>query len=307
MLRALGLGDLLTGVPAMRGLARRFPAHRRLLAAPAQVAPLALHAGAAHEIVPVGELEPLPHDLTPLDLAVNLHGRGPQSHRLLLSARPGRLVAFAHDAVPETMGFPEWPEDIHEVDRWCRLLERFGIPADRGDLYLDPPAVPLPTRAPGATLLHPGAKSAARRWPWARWAAVARFEAAAGRAVLITGTRSEAALARRVASAAGLGEEVVLAGKTDLLTLAALVSAAGRVVAGDTGVAHLATALRRPSVLLFGPTAPSRWGPPRDDRDHVVLWKGRSGDPLADRPHEGLLEIQPEEVMAALRVLPDGG
>lgn len=86
--------------------------------------------------------------------------------------------------------------------------------------------------------------------------------------------------------------------------LAALVAAAGRVVCADTGVAHLATALRRPSVVLFGPVAPALWGPPPDRPRHVALWAGRSGDPHAMRVDAGLLEIGVADVLAALRRLP---
>jgi ADP-heptose:LPS heptosyltransferase len=92
----------------------------------------------------------------------------------------------------------------------------------------------------------------------------------------------------------------VLAGRTDLMGLAAAVAAAGRVVCGDTGVAHLATALGRPSVVLFGPTPPSAWGPPPDRPRHRVLWAGRVGDPHAAEPDPGLLEIGVDDVLAAL-------
>ncbi|HXF35614.1 MAG TPA: glycosyltransferase family 9 protein [Actinomycetota bacterium] len=303
VLRALGLGDLLTALPAMRGLIRAFPGHRHVLAAPAALGPLAVHAGAAHGVLPVRGLEPLPRSVARPDLAVNLHGRGPRSHRLLLALRPRRLIGFAHGEVPGTAGAPAWPEEAHEVDRWCLLLAASGIPADPRDLRLSPPPVPAPEGAAGATILHPGAKAAARRWPRERWAAVARAERAAGRRVLVTGSAAEVDLARRVARAGGLPDRSVIAGRTDLLTLAAAVAAADRVVAGDTGVAHLATALATPSVLLFGPSPPSAWGPPPGAGPHVVLWKGGTGDPLADRPDPGLLAIEAEEVISALRSL----
>ncbi len=80
----------------------------------------------------------------------------------------------------------------------------------------------------------------------------------------------------------------MLAGRTDLVELAAAVAAAGRVVCGDTGVAHLATALGTPSVVLFGPTSPARWGPPADRPQHRVLWAGRAAATLtADRDRPG--------------------
>jgi len=75
-------------------------------------------------------------------------------------------------------------------------------------------------------------------------------------------------------------------------------------VCGDTGVAHLATALGTPSVVLFGPTSPARWGPPPDRAIHQVLWAGRTGDPHASRPDPGLLAIGENEVLQALTRLP---
>jgi ADP-heptose:LPS heptosyltransferase/uncharacterized protein YjbJ (UPF0337 family) len=150
-------------------------------------------------------------------------------------------------------------------------------------------------------VIHPGAASAARRWPAERWAAVARAEAADGRAVAVTGSAQELALAETVARGAGR-RALVLAGRTDLLGLAATVAAAGTVVCGDTGVAHLATAFGVPSVLIFGPTPPDEWGPPPGRTRHRVLWAGRRGDPHAQRPDAGLLEITVDEVLEALRL-----
>src|SRR5216117_2272988 len=101
-----------------------------------------------------------------------------------------------------------------------------------------------------------------RRWPPERFAAVAHALAAAGERVVITGTIAERPVARRVAKAAGLGDESVLAGQTALPGLAALVAAASLVISNDSGVAHLAVAYGIPSVTLFGPVSPALWGPP---------------------------------------------
>jgi Glycosyltransferase family 9 (heptosyltransferase) len=237
-------------------------------------------------------------------LAVNLHGCGPQSHRLLLATVPSRLIAFAHPDVRESAGGPSWDGHEHEVLRWCRLLREHGIPADPTALDLPPPAG-VTRDAEGPTLIHPGATSAARRWPAERWAEVARGERERGRRVLRSGSPAEMPIAAEVAARADLPSGADLSGRTDLRGLVALVAGAGRVVCGDTGLAHLATALRVPSVVLFGPTDPARWGPPADRPWHRLLWAGARGDPHAGTPDAGLLQLQPADVLDALSVLPE--
>lgn len=299
VLRALGLGDFLTVLPALRGLRDAFPGHRHVLACPPVLEQLALHSSAVDEVLaaeplgPVGWRRPA--------VAVNLHGRGPQSHRRLLETDPGRLIAFRSPELPETDGLPDWRPDEHEVRRWCRLLADSGIPADPSRLDLPRAGLPAAPGARDATIVHPGAKTAARRWPAERWAEVVRAEMAGGRRVLVTAGPGESELGRRVAQLAGLPAESMRE-SMEILELAGLVAAAGRVTCGDTGVAHLATALGRPSVVLFGPTPPALWGPPTG-RLHTVLWKGRPSDPFADRPAPGLLAIRPHEVSAALAAI----
>jgi ADP-heptose:LPS heptosyltransferase len=100
--------------------------------------------------------------------------------------------------------------------------------------------------------------------------------------------------------AAGLPESAVLAGTLDLLGLVALISDCRLVVCGDTGVGHVATATATPSVLLFGPTPPSTWGP-RDGSRHLALWAGDVGDPHAAEPHAGLLSLTESQVLGAAR------
>jgi ADP-heptose:LPS heptosyltransferase len=302
VLRALGLGDFLTGVPALRALAAALPGHERLLLAPVFLRPLAdLLGDAVHDVVDVEGRGMAPAELPPAardaDVAVNLHGRGPQSHAALLAAAPGRLIAFGCAAAG--VEGPRWRADEHEVARWCRLLTESGIPADPAALDLEPPAG---TEDHGATVLHPGAAAPARRWPIDRWAAVARAERATGRHVLVSAGPGEEAAARSVAAGAALPAGAVRAGG-DLGDLVRLVAGAGRVACADTGVAHLATALRVPSVVLFGPTPPAEWGPPPERDRHRVLWAGRRGDPNGPSPDPGLLEIAPDAVSAELAAL----
>ncbi|HEX6257652.1 MAG TPA: glycosyltransferase family 9 protein [Euzebyales bacterium] len=298
VLRALGLGDLLTAVPALRVLRDRYPGHERILAAPAWLAPLVrLLDGAVDALVDVDfrdHVGVLPTEVRLPTVAVNLHGRGPASHLALQATDPGALIAFenpdvAHDG-------PAWRVDEHERLRWCRLL---GATASADDVRVRSPAIDVPDDVRRATIIHPGAAAPARRWPVDRWAAVARHELRRGRQVLVTGGADEVELAKAVANGAGLGGTSVLAGRTDVGELAAVVDAAGRVVCGDTGVAHLASAFATPSVVLFGPVSPTRWGPPRGG-PHVALWAGTRGDPHAASPDRGLLGLTVDDVTRAL-------
>jgi ADP-heptose:LPS heptosyltransferase len=306
-LRAAGLGDLLTAIPAWRGLARAFPGYRRIIATPAALAPIVTMLNAEHcEHAGLARLV-----CARPTVAVNLHGKGPQSHETLLATEPQALVAYAHPDVPASALGPVWDDEEHEVVRWCRLLGAFDIHTDAQELGLTATAEQLATADAivgdvdddNTTVIHPGAGSGARRWPIARYAAVARVERDAGRRVLVTGTTEERRRAARVAAGGRVPSRDVVAGRTDLNALIGIVAGAGRVICGDTGVAHLATALGTPSVVLFGPTRPARWGPP-PSRAHIALWAGRNGNPHGRRVDPGLLEISVRDVVQALAQLP---
>ena len=84
-----------------------------------------------------------------------------------------------------------------------------------------------------------------------------------------------------------------------LLRLLSVVAAARLVVCGDTGIAHVASNYRTPSVLLFGPVLPARWGPP-DDPVHRVIFAGDgTGDPHGTDLDPALLRITLPEVLDA--------
>jgi hypothetical protein len=276
--RAIGLGDFLTGVPGYRAVVNAYPDHDVVLAAPAPLGGLADLVGGLAGFVPTAELATPRWSGPQPEVAVDLHGRGPQSHRAVQALNPRRLIGFANAEVD--VDGPVWRPDEHEVSRWCRLLRESGIPADEDDLGLAVPAAP-PVRS-GATLVHPGAAALSRRWPAHRFADVAASLQAQGHEVVVTGSAAERALARDVAARAGLPPGSVLAGCLDLPGLAALVAAARLVVCGDTGVAHVATAYATPSVVLFGPMSPALWGPPTQRaRLHRTLWRPPSAPPTS--------------------------
>jgi ADP-heptose:LPS heptosyltransferase len=302
-LRALGLGDALTGIPALRGLRRLFPDQRLVLAAPPSVGGWLVSLGVVDANLPLPGLVPVPGAVGG-HVAVDLHGRGPASQRLLASTRPRRLLAF--DCADVGHDGPRWLEDEHEVDRWCRLVRNAGGRCGREDLRLrNRPSGDGAARVPAGdlpVLLHPGAASAARRWPADRWRLVAAALAGRGHRIVVTGSSTEADLGAMVAN--GLTGVEDHTGRYDLAGLSDLVAGAGLVLSTDTGMAHLATAWCVPSLVLFGPVPPARWGPAIDHDLHTVLWHGDPeaghwGDPHGDRLDERLADVTVPEVLAA--------
>lgn len=272
------------------------PGHALVLACPPELEPLVALSGCVDRVLAQRGLAPLNWAGPAPDVAVNLHGRGPQSHLLLQGLSPARLVGFScGDAGVDG---PAWDPGEHEVARWCRLVDSAGWPADASDLLLRRPD--RPPAVESAVVVHPGAAYPARRWPVDRFAEIARWLDGLGYTVVVTGGGAERDLAAEVGTRAGLAPGLVLAGELDLGDLAALVAAARLVICGDTGLAHLASAFATPSVVLFGPVPPSLWGPPPSPR-HTVIWRGSGdGDPWGSVPDPALLRITIEDVREAV-------
>src|SRR4051794_9300430 len=98
-LRAAGLGDLLTTVPALKGIRRSLPDHQLVLIISSNVASLASRWDFVDSTVVVdGLMDRLPFSLHDADIAFNLHGSGPQSHNFLSASQPRNLIAYANAA-----------------------------------------------------------------------------------------------------------------------------------------------------------------------------------------------------------------
>jgi heptosyltransferase-1 len=158
----------------------------------------------------------------------------------------------------------------------------------------------LPGAQP-AVLLNPGAGWGAKRWPIERYATVAQGLVERGLRILINIGPGEEAFAEPIVNATN---RTAIALHADLSLLIAVMRRVALAIAGDTGPLHLACALGKPVVGIYGPTDPSRNGPfgtrfevlrsPTSVRDH-----SRRSDPEA-----GLLTIEPDAVLAAVdRVL----
>ncbi|GLZ49452.1 hypothetical protein Acsp06_56370 [Actinomycetospora sp. NBRC 106375] len=298
VLRDLGLGDLLVAVPALRLLRRALPDHEITLVAPAALSPVVARIEAVDSHV--SSCGPS-RGANCSHTAVNLHGKGPESHARLEALEPA--VRIGH-AAPGWDG-PSWVDDptVPERRRWTDLLAATGLvsPGDARD-GADDLALPGRRAVPGGpVVVHPGAAYGSKRWPPERFAACAAALHRRGRAVVVTGGTDERRLTAEVVARAGLPADADLGGRTDLAGLLDLVAAASLVLAGDTGVSHVATAFGTPSVTLFGPVPATQWGPPPGG-PHVVLGDdtARRGERFAADPDPALLAVTPDQVLAAI-------
>jgi heptosyltransferase-2 len=120
-------------------------------------------------------------------------------------------------------------------------------------------------------VLHPGANWFHKCWPPERFAQLGDRLAASHQArLIITGGPQDAVLAASVQRAMR-EPAAVLAGRTSLRQLAACLEQAQLIVSNDTGILHLAAALQRPLVGLYGPTSPALTGPLGERRRIAVL------------------------------------
>jgi ADP-heptose:LPS heptosyltransferase len=186
---------------------------------------------------------------SPLPLALLLRMAGVPFLGAICEDYPGSLLDVRHHV----------DDDLHEVWRGLSLAQAMGfaLPEDDDDRLrvLRPGGYPPGT---GHVVVHPGASVPARAWAPERHAALVRALAGEGRQVIVTGGPGERALTRHVAGTSALD----LGGRTSLGELADVLAGAACVVAGNTGPAHLAAAVRTPVVSLFAPTVPvQRWHP----------------------------------------------
>ena len=152
-------------------------------------------------------------------------------------------------------------------------------------------------------LIHPGAGWGAKRWPAERYREVAAWLGAQGVRVLVNAGPGENSLADGVVQ----GNESAQVVRSSLAELVALTRRAAVVIGGDTGPLHLACALGRPVVGIYGPTDPARNGPYRfpGGEECVVLRtpEKRRDHRRLPEPEAGLLQIDVQAVRAAAQRL----
>lgn len=320
--QALFLGDLLCATPAINAVKRRFPqAEITLMGLPwARELADRLPAVDRFEVFPGHPALPdwpVDEPEAPVfferarragyDLAIQLHGSGGITNEIVAGFGAGTTIGYGAEGDAGMTAVLPWREDEREILRWLRLVSLIG--ADAGETRIELPLTDADRRRaddlPGGLAagsgplvgLHAGAKDPARRWPAERFAelgdALARRH---GARIVLTGSAGERALTgaiRERMRALALD----LAGTTDLGALAALIARLDLLVTNDTGASHVAAAMRTPSVVLFGPSRPTRWAPLDGVRHAVIDAPAIAGAGVEPRAALRLLLVAP--VLAA--------
>jgi heptosyltransferase-2 len=195
---------------------------------------------------------------TPVRVGYRRDGRGPLLTHALDPPPPGPVPAV--DYYRRLAGWAFGRDDPDPAVELATTPEEEAA-ADR---LLEPVSGPF-------VVLNPGANRADKRWPAARFAAVAdRLAAACGTASVVTGAPREADLARAVAEAARTPVTDLVARGVTLGPLKAVLRRAALLVTNDTGPRHLAAALGTPAVALFGPTD-HRWTTLTGANERILL------------------------------------
>lgn len=170
----------------------------------------------------------------------------------------------------------------HRADGYLRLLAALAWPAPqdaRCEFFVqdeDRALVRQWLHAQGVmndqrlVVLHPAGNWEHKRWPAERFASLGdRLHEAHDAQIVITGSEADHAVAEHVRSAMR-SAAILAAGELTFHQLAALCERADLLVVNDSGPLHLAAALQRPVLALFGPTSPSVTGPYHAARGRVL-------------------------------------
>ncbi|EMH1203062.1 ADP-heptose--LPS heptosyltransferase RfaF [Serratia marcescens] len=209
-----------------------------------------------------------------------------------------RYVALAYDK-----GRIQRADDLPQPLLWPQLQVSDEEIADTTAAFNLTGSRPIVGFCPGAEF------GPAKRWPHYHYAALAQRLIESGYQIALFGSAKDHEAGEQIRAA--LQEDardfcLNLAGKTQLEQAVILIAACRAVVSNDSGLMHVAAALNKPLIALYGPSSPD-FTPPLSDKARVIrlisgYHKVRKGD-AAQGYHQSLIDIQPQQVLDALTPL----
>ena len=232
--------------------------------------------------------------------------------------RVGYATEWRRFLLTDPLDLPDWRSSKHEVFYYLNIiaeLERLVSGNTRDvEAYVPETALDISQarQAAGRDYLHarnvasnrkivalcPGSiNSRAKRWPAERFAALADLLIDSQAQVLLIGSPEELDVSREVA-AKMRHEPLILTGKTSLAQVVEVLAAVDLLITNDTGPAHIAAAMGRPTLVIFGPTNPLTTRPFSSKAELVRHPPDCAPCMLRDCPidHRCMTAISPEEV-----------
>ncbi len=210
------------------------------------------------------------------DIVVDLQGLL-RSGLIARSASAALKIGFADSREGSTIFYDKKvnvEKSLHAVDKCLEAAKEIGARVKKAKFPLYPArdAKESVRELLGSTkkyiVIVPSARWVSKRWPAEKFAALIKKTSLP---CVIAGTRGDRKISGKIIDSfnkgggnkkAGIEDQVIdLCGKTDLKELVALLAGAKVVVSNDSGPLHIAAALNRPSVAVFGPTDPIKTGP----------------------------------------------
>ena len=302
IVRALpGLGDLLCCVPAVRSLRAAFPSAHIDFVGLSGTPWFAERFSAlidswidfpGYPGIPEGwsasTVQVLPHffaamQFNPYDLALQMHGSGDYINPFTLSLGARATAGFYPVGEPcfDPNYFLPYPNSESEIWRLLKLVAFLGVPLQSDELSFpvhqsDRQSCAQLMEAKGLkpncfVCIHAGASTAVRQWTTSGFAQVADWLSDRGYPIVLTGTAAEKPIAKAICDHMQAAQPPIdLTGETPLGVVAALLQQTALIVCNDTGISHLAAALKTPSVVIFNGAEVNRWAPLNRQRHRIV-------------------------------------
>jgi len=299
IIRLSSIGDVVHAIPISAALAEGFPRLEITWLVEEMSAPIVLDNPYLHEVIVIPrsrwkrararspriwlEFAAFARDLRrrDFDVSLDLHGHAKSGLMAFLAGAPHRLgwSNLRDGASLASKALPRREKSFHRVDQFLDVAWHLGAPTEpvRFPIVIPDDAhkeadsllsrVGIDSRRPYA-VLNPATGDLARRWgerPFGRLAC--RLASEWGIPSVLIGSSKDSAACEAVINYArgdapvGASLPANLAGATGLKVLAAVIEKCCVHVCGDTGSAHIAAALGRPVVGIYGPTDPEHAGP----------------------------------------------
>jgi ADP-heptose:LPS heptosyltransferase len=282
--RALQLGDLLCSIPAIRALRQGFPeAHITLVGLPWAKFLVERFPDYINDLIVFPGYPGLPEQTyntkeiisflnkiqqEEFDLAIQMQGSGTITNPLVSLFGAKNLAGFYTEGQykPNQNLFIEYPNKLPEIERHLQLIKHLGLKAEDTQMefpltkkdYSDLDDAQLLVEPKQYVCIHPGSRGEERRWDPKNFAAVGDYFIEKGLKVVVTGTKDEAVIVNDVIENMK-HKPINAAGKTSLGAVGALIKNAFALVSNCTGVSHIASALKTPSIVISLDGEPNRW------------------------------------------------